>query len=231
MPSPAREQLLDFLPKAVEDEIALPARLACRLEEEPELGMWWSRRVQQARALAGLKRVTVPHDLDGRVVAATQGGHRQERALNHLGDLERQPAPDQLLDAVRHEVERPFQEVAFPAPLELDERVAKELALFPKVKAVRHAVDEEGPDEHVDPRARRAGPMLVAALILVTGIGVGALLRSGESQDTTVATRSLGFEDITAFEYSVAGPNSPEADRIRHGLDALVGGAYEGSRR
>ena len=229
MSSPEREQLLDFLPKAVEGEASLPTSLAGRLEEEPELARWWSQRVRQARALEGLKRVSVPGDLDGRVVAAAQGGHRQERVVDHLATLPRRPAPDRLLGAVRHELERPFQQVDFPAPPELDERVAGELAVCPSVEAARKERELDGPQEYAGPRPRSVRPSLAAALVLVASLGVaaGGLLGTGGGVDTNVAS----FKDVTLFEVSVAGPNSPEADRVLRGLDALAGGAYEGSRR
>lgn len=234
MSSSAREQLLDYLPQAAEDEVALPAPLASQLKEEASLEGWWLRCVRQVRALDGLSRVPVPDDLDGRVVAATQGGYRQERVLEQLRALAPQTAPPKMAVAVRHELERPFQEVEHHAPAELDDRVAWDLAALPRAATGRGALDE-APKDLADLRPRRANTVLATALALVTLLGVGFLLRSSGIEaagpDTDVASKTPSFEDITAFEYIEAAPNSSQAAAILAGLDAFAGGAYEGSRR
>lgn len=54
-------------------------------------------RVRRTRdALNGLPARRAPEALDGLVVAATQAGHRQERALAHLRTMLREEAPSEL---------------------------------------------------------------------------------------------------------------------------------------
>lgn len=61
------------------------------------------RYAAQASAIAGLGRLDVPADLEGRVVAALQTGYREDRAirgLTELSPLEAPPELDQLVHAV-----------------------------------------------------------------------------------------------------------------------------------
>lgn len=223
-----REQLLDHLSGVDGADLALPSGLQADLTADPVLESWWARRSQQVRALRRLRRLAVPLDLAGRVVAATQGGYRQERAVEHLGTLEARRAPLELLGSVRGGMEFPAQgaDGRYLAPDGLGERVASEL------QGMGRPEGELGSGSRSS--SRRPAVWLTAALLVAGLLSLNALLQVGEvlAGDTEVARGSLpSFDDITAFECIQLAPGSPQADDLLRGLDAFAGGAHEGSRR
>jgi len=176
------------------------------------------------RALRRLRRHRAPLDLAGRVVAAIQGGYRQERATEYLATLNHRVAPPELLGAVRSELGGSPQGVehGLSAPAELDERVASELKDMERSPAGRNT------------GSQRPGAWLTAALLVVGVMSLSALLQVGEvlAGDTEVARGSASsFADITAFECIQVAPGSPQAAHLLRGLDAFAGGTHEGSRR
>lgn len=76
-----------------------------------------TRRLALFEALGSLEAVPVDSDLEGRVVAAMQPGHRQERVIARLDALEPVGAPE----ALDHAVRRLF--TPHPAPAILDRLV------------------------------------------------------------------------------------------------------------
>lgn len=113
----------------------LPKSQLEALAADPKLKGWWLCSCRVVRVLGQLSRRPVPRDLEGRVVAATQSGHRQERVIQRLLASAQRRAPKELDVAVRRDLERPFQRHAdgplpartLPAPEELDRRVAREI--------------------------------------------------------------------------------------------------------
>lgn len=116
--------MLEIAPARPEAESALGQHLAacesCRLALE---------RIGRTRtALAGLARVCAPAALDGLVVAATQAGQRQERAVAHLRTALRHEAPAHLEPRVRVAGSAILGDVArVAAPAVLERLVEEEL--------------------------------------------------------------------------------------------------------
>ncbi len=129
---PHEETLLDHLRDEVVGKAVLPQDLVFALEKDPDLAAWWDRRLRHASAIAHLDRRQVPEDLAGRVVAAAQGGHRQDRAIAGVTNLDKKKAPSELDAVVRRSMEQPFPEHCtesgghYRAPAELDRRVESE---------------------------------------------------------------------------------------------------------
>ena len=87
-----RDRLLESESSA-SDDASLSAHLAACGECAE-----FARRARQIRAgLSQVSRVAAPRELDGLVVAATQPGSRQERAVAALSSLARLPAPAELV--------------------------------------------------------------------------------------------------------------------------------------
>jgi len=87
-----RDRLLESESSA-SDDASLSAHLAACGECAE-----FARRARQIRAsLSQVSRVAAPRELDGLVVAATQPGSRQERAVGALSSLARLPAPAELV--------------------------------------------------------------------------------------------------------------------------------------
>jgi hypothetical protein len=100
----------------------------------------FAQRIQrQVRAMHELTRLAPPEDLDGRVVAAWHGGHRQDRAIAQVRALTRWAVPAEL-DArmLGAERERNLGDAA-AAPGVLDRLVAEELQDPPKAMSGRFA--------------------------------------------------------------------------------------------
>ena len=228
MSKSTREQLLDHLQGVDEPGFELPFDLKEQLRAAPQSQSWWAGCVRQVRGLRLLRRKAVPGDLEGRAVAAIQGGHRQQRAVDYLAALSPRRAPIEVQRSVQEVVEAQAQGAAsgYLAPAELDERVASELVSLSRQSERLSSGPLAG--------SSRPGAWLAAALLLVTVLGLGGLFGADEvlAGDLEVARSSaLGFGDITAFECIQVEAGSPEATGILRGLDALVGGAHEGSRR
>jgi hypothetical protein len=88
-------------------------------------------------ALRILERHVAPLELDGLVVAACHGGHRQERAIAHLRTLSRRKVPAELeAKVLEEELGRMLRE-ASGAPKVLDRLVDEDLRDPPKALARR----------------------------------------------------------------------------------------------
>ena len=88
--------------------------------------------------------------------------------------------------------------------------------------------------KRMNPKINPTSALLVPLLLLVTLFGLRGLFGAGEvlAGDLDVARSSApSFGDITAFECIQVEAGSPEATGILRDLDALAGGAHEGSRR
>jgi hypothetical protein len=166
-----------------------------------ECAAWAERAARVAHGLQALPRPALPAELEGRVVAALQAGHRQARAAQALADLGRVSSPpdlDQAVDAELGEVLEPdaveARECAGealarqPVPGVLDRLVAEELASPSQARARRYLGSlrrRRAPDElrlrvglvMADRAGILAGPGS-RSLGLQTGIGllVAALL-------------------------------------------------------
>lgn len=94
MNSPCRDFLDAMLENALER--ALPEPIARHVAGCPACAQALERMLRTRDALASLPARNAPEMLDGLVVAATQAGHRQERAVAHLQALLRESAPREL---------------------------------------------------------------------------------------------------------------------------------------
>lgn len=113
----------------VDGRSVLPGSLRERLSADESALAEWRGLVQQARALASLGRFRAPADLDGRVVAALQAGHCEERAAAAVRFLPRVDVPVELAARVRRLAERSFPEdPERRAPRVLDLLVEEEIA-------------------------------------------------------------------------------------------------------
>jgi hypothetical protein len=95
MTSPCREFLSEMLELAPEGPPAGSA-LGRHLELCEDCRRAFGRMGRLRAALGSLARLPAPQALDGRVVAATQAGQRQERVLAHLRAALRHDAPEHL---------------------------------------------------------------------------------------------------------------------------------------
>lgn len=227
MSRPLDERLLDHLPLRGGEEPRLPADLERALAGDARLAARWAERLRQARALRDLERRTAPRDLEGRVVAATQGGHRQERTLARIRALGARLAPEELTAAVRHRVEQPFVELEDGppageyrrAPAALDRRVERELDGI------------AGPDPR-GRRRRRAG--LAAAVVVLLVLAVGGRWRSGRVVHADGGGTSTAVAEPPRVTFEVVELDPIDALDTNHGLltlSGLAGGVLEGSRR
>lgn len=219
MTTPLREQLLRRLPQVAVSGASLPAPLERQLGEDEGLREWWQRQLEITRALTRLPRLEVPDDLAGRVVGATQSGHRQQRAADYLASLAPHPATEALDLAVRRSAELPFRDAGHSAPAALDERVALEFDGLPSTVA--------GVQDEVV--GRRPGAVLAAALAVVALVGVGSWLRSGVVHAAADEPAPVSFANITLFE--VVPVSAEEAPALGAELDGLTGGALAGGLR
>ena len=115
------------------------------------------------RALRSLNRLPAPAALDGLVVAALHGGHREDRAAAYVGTLGTLPAPASLLPRVEHEVAAARARVA-PAALDrlVEVRVLAESATVGRRPGSAEAV-----------RQRRVSGLMTAT---AAGVVLGMLL-------------------------------------------------------
>ncbi|MDZ4773768.1 MAG: hypothetical protein SGI72_11620 [Planctomycetota bacterium] len=183
----------------------------------------------QVRALRGLTPLPAPRELHGLVVAATQAGHRQERAVAALRSIGRATmppevdhaiwpigvsAPPVLDDLVNRSLQDPTHSFArrfagrierLSAPRDLDARVGKVYEFGAKRRE----------------RAARRLAFATAALVLV-GITVTATWLVARSGEVTAAEPQFVIERVT----------SPEAfDPLwRSTLSGLLGGAPDADR-
>lgn len=102
------------------------------------------RLARATRGLAGLPRLAAPVALDGRVVAALEAGHREERAVEAVQGLVRVDVPDHLAEHLERAVtreastsERPFAREPLAAPGVLRRLVEEELSDPSKARARR----------------------------------------------------------------------------------------------
>jgi hypothetical protein len=129
-----RDRLLES-DSSASDDASLSAHLATCSECAE-----FARRARQIRvSLSQLPRVEAPRELDGLVVAATQTGFQQERAVAALSSLARLPAPEEL-------------------PAKLDRRALEEPTVRPRAPAVLdRLVDEDLRDASAAMARRFAG--------------------------------------------------------------------------
>lgn len=183
----------------------------------------------QVRALRGLGALQAPRELQGLVVAATQAGHRQERAvaaLRSLGPISMPPevdhaiwpldlsAPHALDRLVDRNLQDPTNSIArrvagrierLQAPRDLDARVGQVYAFGAKRRE----------------RAARRLAFSTAALVLVA-ITVTATWLIARSGDVAAAEPQFVIERVT----------SPDAfdPLLRSTLSGLLGGAPDAQR-
>jgi hypothetical protein len=162
-------------------------------------------------ALRFLPRCAAPAELEGRVVAALQAGHRQERSVRHLQALERREVPADLERALIEELSS-----GHPAPPELERRVASALFDDPQLHAARRAfrrlprvaapaalaerlerelapVASRGP---LRPRLLRVGLAAAAAFVLYLGLRPenAGLELSGSGRSAGAPAQGYSFE-------------------------------------
>lgn len=236
MSSPYQEQLIDQLPAVVLSRQSLPEDLLGALEEDEELRAWWQRRVDHVRALAGVGSLPAPTDLAGRVVGATQSGHRQDRAVQELVSLERLEAPTALLDAVVRETMRPFADSdgdPFGAPAVLDQMVEQQF----QDGDLEDRWSTEGWGHETSRKLRRPAGMMAAAFLTVCAVTVGAWLRMGtvQADGGEQVAEATGTEHPVGIQIEIEHLTVDEAvargDSVAAILSPLVGGIIEGSQR
>jgi hypothetical protein len=117
-----RDALLEHRGRAERVDPGLAAHLAAC----PECSAFERRTVGLVALLSTLPRRAAPSELAGLVVAATQAGHRQERAVEALTALSRLPVPSALERIVAED--RPDRAPAGPrAPAVLERLVDEDL--------------------------------------------------------------------------------------------------------
>lgn len=79
----------------------LPVGLRERLSRDELALAEWRALLAQARALRSLSKRAAPADLSGRVVAALNPGHQQERAIRSVQSMSRPETPEALDALVR----------------------------------------------------------------------------------------------------------------------------------
>jgi len=125
-----------------------------------------------ARALRSLPRVDAPAELDGLVVAALHGGHREDRAARYVATLGTLPAPASLLPRVERQV---ASNPALVAPAALDRLVeVRVLAESAGGNAAggRRALAASA---HADRQRRLSGLMTATAAGAVLGMLLGVV--------------------------------------------------------
>lgn len=146
------------------------------------------------RALAAVPRRPAPIALDGRVVAALQAGHRQERAVGQVSSLEGLEAPEALSRGLDRALSGGSALPRHPAPAVLERLVREELADPVAARARRHlgALPRRAAPEELRKRlerdlARRAGPRrrgarvgLTLAAVVLALVGAARLLPTSE---------------------------------------------------
>lgn len=182
MPTPCPQDHSCFWQHALEPDAGLAEHVqhcsACRVRAQ--------RAAQAQQLLQGLPRMRAPRELDGLVVAATQAGHRQERAEAQLSQLARLAAPEEL--AARVEAQRRAALAERPAaPAELEHRLAAELAAPQQAMAQRflHKLERMRAPSDLEARLaarpmraeRRRTLSFAGALVVLLGLGSLAILR------------------------------------------------------
>jgi hypothetical protein len=207
--------------------------------------------VRNLHALGELPMVSAPAELDGRIVAASQAGFRQERAVNGLAGVDSVAAPaaldlriDGLLESMRDSGELPERE----APFELEERVDQSLKDLPGAisqaflsKLEREPVPAElAARVHADLttsrqtrspwrvlRSRQAlvGLSAAAALVLMVGFGTDLLTPTGEpSVELAFRVDRAGRLD------ALSAPAAELMSRLDPGLSSAIRSAQDRER-
>jgi hypothetical protein len=138
MSSTCRE-LRDRLIAHAGDAAAFDSDLARHVDQCASCSAIARRVAQQATALRALERNTAPLALDGRVVAACHGGHRQERTLAAVRALTRWHVPAELDAKVLDEEYGRILRETSTAPAVLDRLVDEDLRDPPRARARRFA--------------------------------------------------------------------------------------------
>lgn len=111
--------------------LGLPEGMREHAEACPDCRELWRRASGQVEALRSLPRLEVPSELEGRVVAAMQAGHRQERVAHALTSLQRRSAPRELDAAAIAATTPPGRPMRRVAPDVLDRLVDESLRDLP----------------------------------------------------------------------------------------------------
>lgn len=222
--------------RAVAALTSLESRVAPgELSAAVEYGFGEAARAERAaRALEGLGRLEVPRTLDGKVVASTQAGHRQDRAVEHVSSLSSVPAPAELERAVMASIDPSVSDV----PADLRQRVELELnhpELSVGRRLARNLTALAAPselDERVDWTLRHLDELRPRrALRLVTGGLVAAaasiLLWLGTTGGDAPAPERTEFR-FKVVEYDSTADLSPFAARL---FSSATGGLTDVRRR
>jgi hypothetical protein len=238
-----RDAMIAHLPAAagVDDGMdgrsVLPVDLREHLANDPQALEEWHRLVDQARGLRSLERRPVPEDLEGRVVAALNSGHRQDRVMRWLGRLGRAQAPEALRARVRRLAEQPFALPGVSAPPVLDRLVEEEVrdpqhtqvrrmtARLERRRAPRglaRRLESLGRGDEAAP-VRRSRLLPLAALLVAVGLAWGGLRRL--AGDGTVEAKEWPFRVVRLQSVEDADPVTQEL------LDTLGAGMLGGVAR
>lgn len=231
MNTPCREWRERWIAVASQDA-PLETTLTAHLATCSACSMFLTRLRLHVRTLSRLTAMPAPRELDGLVVAATQAGARQDRAVEALTNLTRRPMPN--------EVQPTFTvKKVQAAPRDLDRLVVSELA-DPKLAIARRLVGrlerQRVPDELAARLAdvstplpsdrrraedrRRAFAFAGSLFLVLAGlVGILSLFRSGE-----VEARSPRI----VIEH-VASPENMDA-AVQATFAMLSGGAVDAQR-
>ncbi len=210
----------------------LPPDVAEKVTEDEGQRQQWSALYRQACAIRSLQRIPAPSDLDGRVVASLQTGHRQDRAVACVQAQPVQKAPAILDELVRRDLERPFQD----RPQGNKSLVAGSSSTRPRIGessapsaldglvAERIAKDMARSGSHRRVRLHIVRMTLAASLLAAMGLGVLAVLGGERGEPRTLETASFSFNIVRV------GPDQADAE-LASLLGALSGGALDGRER
>jgi len=180
----------------------------------PQCASHWSRLLIQVRLLSTMVRVPAPADLEGRVVAALQPGHRQQRAISAVESLPSLEAPPVL-------ARRLEAAMSAKAPSVLLERVEQEYEL-----SVSGASSER--DERVLWSPMTA--LVSASLLLLALWAVGPDRGLDAPGSEPESDQKLARGDAAAGKYRfeiirVESPRQASLDpATRYWIDGLSGG-------
>jgi hypothetical protein len=118
-----RDALLEHRGRAAADDL----RIAAHLDGCAECSAFAQKTTALAALLETLPRRAAPGELAGLVVAATQAGHRQARAVSALSALARLPAPSALEVIALDEARLDELPIGAKAPPVLDRLVDEDL--------------------------------------------------------------------------------------------------------
>lgn len=129
----------------------------------------------QARALRSLPGRAAPSELDGLVVAALHGGHREHRAAAYVASLEERPAPSALRPRAEALIDRSARSGSVRGPVSREARHVAPAELD-RLVAARVRAESDGGPEPIGAAQRRVLLRESARQRLVSATAAGVVL-------------------------------------------------------